>query len=47
MKFMMQRKPVTILTGRQLTVFIFDDCITSYPELSDLNSTFMVSWVHG
>lgn len=46
MKFMMQRKPVTIQTGR-LTVFISDDCITSYPELSDLNSTFMVSWVHG
>lgn len=26
-----------ILTG-QLTVFISDDCITSYPELSDLNN---------
>lgn len=45
MQFMMQRKPVRILTGRQLTVFISSDCITSYPELSDLNSTYI--WSHG
>lgn len=33
-----------ILTGRKLTVFISDDCVTSSPELSDLNS--MRLWSH-